>query len=411
LAIGDGSGKVGFFIANLYLARVLHPANYGLLVVAQSLIYYAWQASDLGTTLYGIREVARSHQDSADCGGSLLSLRIVAGATGSLICLLIVAIWPLPGTTKMIFFGACWYLFTRALYPDFVYKGLERFRALAFGSIGSGLAFAVLTLILVHGPAQAALATLLWSFSWCTGALVLLVYLRTREHVNLRLSFRPRDWLPHMRQSVQFAYTGILILIYDTLPILLIGAFLGAAKLGLFSAVYRLLITLAGVSNMLAMATYPVLSNRYANDIHKFRSTHRRFRNVMLSGGVLTAALGAIFAKPIVLLLLGSQYGSAIPAFRILALDLICYSVRFIYGTALGASGHQKYYTITSLAGLAVLAVTFIPAAENLGLQGAALSVVLGDATVGAGLAYILNRKIAADNLPRRTVAPTEVSH
>ena len=55
LAIGDGSGKVGFFIANLYLARVLHPADYGILVVAQSLIYYAWQASDLGTTLYGIK--------------------------------------------------------------------------------------------------------------------------------------------------------------------------------------------------------------------------------------------------------------------------------------------------------------------------------------------------------------------
>jgi O-antigen/teichoic acid export membrane protein len=410
LAVGDGSGKLGFFIANLYLARVLHPTNYGLLVVGQSLIYYAWQASDLGTTLYGIREVACSHQEPAECAGSLLALRIVAGATGSLICLLAVAIWPLPGTTKMIFLGACWYLFTRALYPDFVYKGLERFRALAFGSIGSGLAFAVLAVTLIHGPGQAALATLLWSFSWCTGAIVLLVYLRTRAHIRLRLSFHPRDWLPHLRQSVHFAYTGILTLIYDTLPILLIGALLGAAKLGLFSAVYRLLITLAGVSSMLAMAVYPVLSNRYANDILKFRSTHRRFRNVMLTGGVLAAALGVIFAKLIVLLLLGSQYSSAAPTFRILALDLICYSGRFIYGTALGASGHQKYYTITSLVGLAVLAGTFIPAAESLGLQGAALSVVLADAAVGSGLAYILSKKIAADNRLERTVAHIEVT-
>lgn len=411
LAVGDGSGKVGFFIANLYLARVLHPTNYGLLVVAQSLIYYGWQASDLGTTLYGIREVARSHQDSAECAGNLLALRIVAGATGSLICLLAVAIWPLPDTTKMIFLGACWYLFTRALYPDFVYKGLERFRALAFGSIGSGLVFAVLAVTLVHGPDQAALATLLWSFSWCTGAIVLIVHLRTRAHIRLRLSFHPRGWLPHLRHSLQFAYTGILTLIYDTLPILLIGAFFGAAKLGLFSAVYRLLITLAGVSNMLAMAIYPVLSSRYANDILKFRSTHRRFRNVMLTGGVLAAALGVIFAKLVVLLLLGSQYSSAVPMFRILALDLVCYSVRFIYGTALGASGHQKYYTITSLAGLAVLAVTFIPAAENLGLPGAALSVVFADATVGAVLAFIFSKKIADDNRPDLTEAQIEVTH
>lgn len=160
---------------------------------------------------------------------------------------------------------------------------------------------------------------------------------------------------------------------------------------------------------MLAMAIYPVLSNCYTNDIVKFQSTHRSFRNVMLTGGVLAAVLGAIFAKFIVLLLLGSQYSSAVSTFRILAFDLVCYSVRFIYGTALGASGHQKYYTITSLVGLAVLAVTFIPAAENFGLQGAALCVVLADATVGAGLAYIFSKKITADNRLDRTVAHIEV--
>ena len=312
--------------------------------------------------------------------------------------------------TKMVFLGACLYLLTRALYPDFIYKGLERFRALAFGSIGAGLAFVALSLLLVHGPDQAGIATFLWTLSWLIGALILLAYLRTGAHIHLNFSFRSRRWLPYLRHSVQFAYTGILVLIYDTLPILLIGALLGAAKLGLFSAIYRLLITLTGVSNLLAMAMYPVLSNWYANDIHKFREAHRRFRNVMLTGGILAAILGMVFARLLVLLLLGHQYISAAPTFRILALDLFCYSVRFTYGTAVGASGNQKYYTIISLIGLAVLAITFIPAAQNLGLQGAALSVVLADAIVGAALAYILRRKIPAERGLDRTVAHIEVT-
>ena len=389
---------------------MLHPADYGILVVAQSLIYYAWQASDLGTTLYGIREVARSHENSHEPAGSLLGLRVIAGAVGSIVCLLVVTVWPLPYNTKMIFLGACLYLLARALYPDFVYKGLERFRALAFGSIGSGLAFVVLSLLLIHGPAQAGIATFLWSLSWLAGALILIAYLRTGAHIRLNFSFRPGRWLPYLRHSVQFAYTGVLVLIYDTLPILLIGVFLGAAKLGLFSAVYRLLITLTGVSNLVAMAMYPVLSNWYANDLLKFQETHRRFRNIMLTGGALAAILGVAFAKLLVLLLLGNQYISAAPTFRILALDLFFYSVRFTYGTAVGASGHQKYYTIISLIGLAVLAVTFIPAAEHLGLQGAALSVVIADAIVGAALAYVLRRKIPAKGSLGRPAAHIEVT-
>lgn len=396
LAIGEGTGKVGFFVANLYLARVLHPADYGLLVVAQSLIYYAWQATDLGTTMHGIRQVARNTPAAGETAGTLLTLRIAAGTLGAVICLIAVTVWPLPPTTRTIFDGACCYLLTRGLYPDFVFKGLERFRHLAFGSIGAGSVFLVLAAVLVRGPAQAALASFLWSFSWLVGAAILIAYLYASARIRLQFGFRPAAWLRYLRESIHFAYTGILVLIYDTLPILLLGVLVGASKLGLFSAVYRLLLSLTGVSYLFAMAVYPTLASWHASNPARFKQVHRRFRNIMLAGGLIAAIIGMIFAKPIVAILLGRQYVAAVPAFRILALDLLCYAIRFTYGIALGASGLQKYYTIVSLTGLTVLAATFIPATRIFGLQGAAASVVLADACVGGWLAYILNRKLLA---------------
>ena len=177
----------------------------------------------------------------------------------------------------------------------------------------------------------------------------------------------------------------------------MLGALLGAARLGLFSAAYRLLITLTGAGSLLAMGLYPTLSNLHANDFTRFQRTHRHFRTVMLTGGMVATIVGMGLAQPIVIVLLGERYAAVIPTFRILAIDLLCYSARFTYGIALGASGNQKSYTIVSLLGLAVLAVTFIPATKHLGLPGAAASVVLADASVAAGLAHILRRKITSD--------------
>ncbi len=410
LAVGDGSGKIGFFIANLLLARVLHPAQYGIFVLAQSLIYYAWQATDLGTTMYGIREMARNKGNATRTTASLLGLRVSAGLIGTLACLIGLALWPLPKATKLIFAGASLYLTLRPLYLDFALKGLERFRTLAIGSIAAGAVFLGFADILVRGPSGAALATFLWSLSWLFGSVVLALYLRWGAKVQIKISFQLGSWVAHIRHSVHFALAGGLLLVYDTLPIVLVGIVYGSNKLGLFSAVYRLIITLTGAGFLVPMALYPTLSESHAKDIDKFIELHRRLRNLMLIGGGGGAIVGVIFAAPAVALLLGSEYHQAVPIFRILSVDLLCYAARFTYGTCLSASGHQKLYMLVSILGLAVLSAAFFPATTHWGLQGAAISVVLGDAVVALALAGTLHRKITRNHAPALYRASARVS-
>jgi O-antigen/teichoic acid export membrane protein len=410
LAVGDGSGKVGFFIANLYLARTLRPAQYGIFVLAQSLVFYAWQATDLGSTMYGIREVARNRDEAAQTTASLLGLRLTAGVIGSAVCLIILLVWPLPHITRIIFAGAGLYLALRPLYLDFTMKGLEQFRTLAIGSIAAGAVFLGFCAAFVHGPSGAPLAAFLWSASWLAGSVVLGAYLRWGAKVRLSVSFRLKSWAVHIRHSVHFALAGGLLLVYDTLPIILVGIVYGSTKLGMFSAVYRLIISLTGASYLIPMALYPTLSDWHANDVGKFRQLHRRLRNLMMAGGLAAAALGVVFAGPAVALLLGDAYRAAVPLFRILSVDLFCYAARFTYGTGLAAAGHQKLYTLVSLLGLAVLGATFLPAASRFGLPGAAASVVLADGAVGTALAYILRRKIADDRPHAPAQQPAEVT-
>lgn len=407
LAIGEGSGKLTLFAANLYLARTLRPASYGLFVIAQSLVYYAWQGTDLGTTMYGIREVARDRRVAGSTARSLMGLRLAGATAGTAVALALIFLWPLAPVARSIFATASLYLISRALYGDFILKGLEKFHVAALGSITAGITFLGLSVALVSGPSGAPEAALLWSGSWLAGAAVLVLYLRSRVGFPMTMSFHLKEWLRHLRHSVQFALTGGLLLIYDTLPILLAGAIFGISRAGEFSATYRLTIAATGVCYLIPLALYPAFSDWYEHDSARFIRVHRHFRDLMLAGGLVAAVAGVIFAHPIVLLLLGRGYAAAAPVFRVLAVDLWCYSARFTYGIGLAASGNQRYYTIASMAGLGVLGATAF-LAKRFGLAGLAMSVVLADFSVAAGLAAVFHRK-TAKLLTRTASAPSKV--
>lgn len=406
LVVGDGSGKLVLFAANIYLARTLRPGAFGLFVVAQSLTYYAWNATDLGTTMHGIREIARNRGDTQDIVSSLLGLRLAAGVAGLAIALTLIWVWPLPLASRLVFSGTSVYLVSRAVYPDFALKGVERFRALALGGIPGGLAFLGASLAVIHGPSQAPEAAFIWSCTWFLGAAILAAYLRTQRKISVKPTFHLRTWWRHLRPSSHFALTGGITMVYDTLPILLAAAVYGSAQSGIFSAAYKLMINLTSVIYFIPSALYPVLSERYASDFAAFMHTHRQLRTVMVIGGLLACAGGIVFAQPIVWLLLGKDYSEATAVFRVLSLDLVCYALRFTYGTALGASGNQKYYAVVSMIGIVVLGAAFLPA-TRFGLPGEALCVVLADASVALALMVVLRRKLALDPRASRRGSPS----
>ena len=66
LIVSQAVGKGIFFITNIYLARTLGVENFGLFTLAQTITFYLWLAVDLGTSMYGIREIAKNKEHAED---------------------------------------------------------------------------------------------------------------------------------------------------------------------------------------------------------------------------------------------------------------------------------------------------------------------------------------------------------
>jgi O-antigen/teichoic acid export membrane protein len=126
----EAIGKGFIFISNIILARRLGVEGFGLFTLAQTIAYFLWVGADLGTYMYGIREVARNRDDDKVLG-TLISLKIVSGICFYSIYALTIFLLPtnLSMQERLIFIASGLYILT---YPFFLIGYLKELKSSGF---------------------------------------------------------------------------------------------------------------------------------------------------------------------------------------------------------------------------------------------------------------------------------------
>ena len=144
-------GKFAFLIATIYLARTLGTAHYGIFTYAMTIVYYFWWVVDLGTGMYGTREIAKNRERAGEIMNPLLSFRITVGFLVFALYVTIVTFSDLAASARAIYIGCGVYLVTYALYTDWAFRGVEKFKYIVFGNFLNSMTFLLLCLAFVHG--------------------------------------------------------------------------------------------------------------------------------------------------------------------------------------------------------------------------------------------------------------------
>ncbi len=377
--VSEATGKGVFFFTNVYLARTLGVSNYGLFTLAQTITYYFWLAVDLGTNMYGIREIAKNKERAAEIVNPLLTLRITAGIIVFSLYTLLSFLFDITTLQKFTFIGCGFYLLTYSFYPDWIFKGIEKFKYIAFGSFISSIIFLVGVFLFVKGNQDVIKASFIWSLSYFWGSLSLIYFLLKKMRIIYRPCFNIKIWILHIRESIFFTISGTLMVIYQYLPLILLGTFYTSYEVGIFSASYKVITMACSAGFLIPIAFYPVFSELYEKDKIKFKNNHKNFQRIMLTLGVLFGCVGTFFGYNIIKLLFGYQYIESVKVFRILIWVVPLYFLRYTYGTVLLATGFQKWHNLASLIGvvfMGILGLFFIP---KLGAVGGAWSIIIAE--------------------------------
>jgi O-antigen/teichoic acid export membrane protein len=391
--VSEGITKGVFFVTNIYLARILGVSSFGIFTLAQTITWYFWLAVDLGTNMYGIREIAKNKENAEEIIDPLLTLRITAGFivfslyTASLLLLNI------PVIQKLTFIGCGFYLLTYSLYTDWILKGLEKFKYIVFGSSVSSLFFLITTISVVKENNDLVVASFIWSFSYFLGGVSLLFFLYRKLGVKYKPSFELGVWFSHVRESIYFAISGSLMVLYQYLPILLLSLFFTTYEVGIFSAPYRVVFAIVSIGFYMPMAFYPVISEQHIEE-DKFRRIHKKLQRIMLILGFPIGIIGTIFGENIVNLLFGKNYFESEYIFKILIWLVPLYFMRYSCGIPLNAAGGQKLHVIASSFCLLLMILIGLFSTIWFGPEGCAAALILSEIAFILALHYLLGKKM-----------------
>lgn len=367
-------------VATVFIARHLAPTFFGQLSLAIAAASVVATAAALGLEQVATRVISISTTNLRQPLRTIRRLRAL-GAIAGFAVLVTMAVFPAlhpDGTTSL--------LLILSLLPLAQVGDVAEWRLLA-GERGSRVA----QITFVTAPA-AALARLVlvvsdagveafaWALvaEWALRSTLLTVLARgenDRGEISSEAAALTNAW-DMLRQSIPLLMAGIAVFFYMRIDQFMIGAELGSAQVGIYSAAVVLAEAPLVIPVLILRAALPQLSREAASDPSTSDRTLVRLMRGTFYLHVIGAVIVTIVAKPVVLLVYGEAYMTASSVLTIQAWGAPFVAIGVLSGAWLVLNNFTAYALWRTLVGAGVniaLNVVLIP---RFGIAGAAYATI-----------------------------------
>lgn len=376
-----------------YLSRILGPASWGLLAMAQAFSLYGGTIVEYGFAFSATRDVARASSD-------LEITKIVAGVNGaraSLVALVTamacVAYFfvPLFRDHPFLLWIACVAEMIKGFIPSFYFFGINRIRTAAILDISARTAAGLGVFIFIHKPDD------VWKYfalQATGGAAALFI---GYAMIYRRCEFRwPRfvEGFRMLRDGANMFLFRSVYNIYSAGNAFILGLFAPAQAVGYYAGAEKINSAAMSFLTPVSTALYP----RAAGFVKSSLTRAARLTNVSLLAvgglGVLLTLIMFGGAFLIVPLFLGHKFEPSIPVLKILAFRAPLVAWTQVLGFQwLLALGLEKSFQKITWAALAVNIVLAMSLAPHYSANGMAWAVLVSQAAAAFGIYWVLQRR------------------
>jgi O-antigen/teichoic acid export membrane protein len=374
-------------VLTLYLARELGPEGFGIFSLALGLTGLLLKPAELGTTQAAARYVAERHGDNEAVAGVLALALPIRTATATTIAVALFAlaepiadaynepdlVWPLRGMA-IAFVGQSLLLFCRSMFTA-LRRTSSTFK-LVLSESAVEFAASVSLVAIGTGVTGAAFGR---AIGYVFGA-ILGIFLLTRLLGHFPVGRGRRS---PVARSEFMKYSAAMLVVqgaaaaFAQIDVILLGAFLSASSVGLFTAPLRLTSIVAYPAAALAQGVAPRMA-RHVTDTPRGDAMLAALRYmVIFQTGVVVALV--VWADPIVDLALGDEFAESADIMRGLAPVIFLAGLNPLFVSPLNYAGEGRRRIPNSIGALLLNAALDIVLIPWIGIYGA---------VVGSAAAY-----------------------
>lgn len=317
LATGVFITRLFSTIANLYVARALGPADFGIFSFGLEVALIFSVCVNLGLDDLLVREVARRTQGVASLIGDAIVLKSMVLPLGALVTLLLSLYNP---NRSWLFLVLVAYSLVYSYFLVFcaVFRGLEQmeFQMLLMSSqmflVATG---SILSVRFTRNVTVVTLCYLLAAAITMGGGYVLL----SKKGIRPQYRWQPATWKPLLVTSLPFGLAFISMLVYERLSTISIATLSGETASGWFNSMHNIILVLSTIPSIIAAATFPLLSRRARQsprNIAAIAANLIKYTTVVSLGLAIVLYISAPWAVP---LLYGAAYEPSILLLQIMA--------------------------------------------------------------------------------------------
>jgi len=404
------AGMAAMFLVGVQLAHYLGPAGYGVYGTALALAMVIAVPAQLGLPQLVTREVS-AFLEAANYGrvkGAVLWFAAVV-LTGSLAVAVLasvgIVLWDLTSSKS----PSNAYYIGMVMVPLLALTTLGMSILRGFQRISSGQLYDSLL-----RPIAFALFLFLWrmrtshvdpetamGLQVAAGFVILAICawqihrIFPREVRAAKASAHRREWVA---SAAPMAGTEILRTVESQYPMLLLGFLLAPTDVGLFRVAMSMVGFIGLPGTLLNIVIMPFAAQFHAAGDRRRLQRLATTSALAMSAMVWTITLGVIlFGKPFI----GATFGRAfVPAWSPLVLMGLAYSINALFGpsaTMLNMCGGERSLTVIQCAGLAIGVTVTVVLAPDLGLNAAAVGMIVSEAVKSFAAASIVRRRLGVE--------------
>ena len=372
LALPEPINRASRFAAAVVLARGLTLHDYSLVNIGIAAAGLAMTFTTLGLPEIGARDIAIDHGLASWLAGRIVAARAVA-LLAIIAIALAVGLLVAPSDLPIIIASGAMAL-SAALSAEWLLRGKERMRQLGLATAAGGVTVLIGSLVVVALTRSAFAALGIFALGEIVASALCW---RAARPIQVSPGYAGLTAL--LRRSWPVALSTIAFqTYYANFDTLIIAATRSTDQAGLYSAAYRVFLTLNVVSIFAAMALLPLLARaRHDHDDGLANRILVRSLRPLAGYGLVVVGVTEAFGRPLLTALFGHRFGGMDHVLVALCIGLMWYVLGYPAGYAFIA-GNQSRRFLAGAATAAVLDVVLdLSLIPIMGPLGAALAMAI----------------------------------
>jgi O-antigen/teichoic acid export membrane protein len=382
------------FITVPIVSRIIGPDKFGVLSFASSFVTYFTILINFGFDLSATRAIAANRNNVEERNKIFNQVVLAKVLLFSLsVVLFTIALFTVPQlrNEKEVAIFSFFLCLSWVITPNWLYQGMQELSRVAIFNLVTKVIFTVIILMVVKQKSDYIWQPLAVSIAQVIVGIYSFTYAIRRYNITLsKTKLQPVLQLLWKEKVIFFSM--VVINLYTTTNVVLLGFLQSEVQVGYYSAGYRLIVIIQSlISIPLSQAMFPFIGSAFAQSRERGLDVVKQMLPVVTFLTFSAAFILWLFGPIVIMVLYGHKFEPSIMVFRILAFVpvVIGWSNMFGIQTMINLKMDKVFFRITAIGAVSSILLNFL-FVTRFGFVGTAMSWVLTEILIVLCMYFVL---------------------